>query len=585
MKIMIIEDDSIQSTSLKLQIMQLGYRDIVVVDNGVSAQKQLDSDVFDLIFCDIRMPHLDGITLLSQHIDKARVKGVVIMSVLDDNILNVTRGVCHLIGYEFVDVLNKPFCRQDIESIFEDFKKSDGIKVTNKPRSRLANDDIIQAFDEDRFFVLYQPQFDFRTGALAGVEALVRIEHPVLGTCTPDMFLTQIEELGLSKELFVRVLEKATKAMSALGCSIKLSVNISQSLLELDLCDLTLKICNKNAFHPTQLTLELTEEQAYHSSQAAMVNLARLRLYGIGLSIDDFGKGFASLDKLVDIPFTELKIDKAFISQIMGSYKLQQITKLALNLAQSLGLNCVAEGVEDEETWEYLKELGADVCQGYYTGKPVQMKELTKYTDICSSIIDDDIENYDSLVVVVIDKHRDRSSALSKLLSKDLLGAHIVNAKNTLEAHNLIRDMPVNSLISDATHYLELKRSGAYPTQPGFEGVTFIIQDDELINEEDVSEHVTLVRSVDNVVDVANIICTKFKREKGQQGLLNGQYESLSKRELDVAQLLVAGFTNKYISYELGINQKTVSTYKARILQKLDAKSTVDLVRIFSSDE
>ncbi len=369
MKILIIEDDPIQALNLKIQLRNIGYDLVSTASNLQDVIRLTQSTTYDIVFCDIHLPDTDGITLLSEYLNSDISKAVVVISVVDSSILQLTTGMCRQLGYQFVSALKKPLVHSDLALIMQRYEES--LEEIHPPKSQLelTTTDIIDGFEQNRFFSVYQPQFSFDSGQMVGVEALVRMEHPKFGVVCPMHFLPLINEMNYVKELYVVMLEKATSALSALGGNVKLSLNIMQNLLELDLTTITTQICEANDFPLTRLTLELTEEQAYSSSHSALANIARLSLKGVEFSIDDFGTGYASLEKLVDLPFSELKIDRLFISKAKDNYRHQQLTMSAVRLAQSLGLHCVAEGVEDAATWELLKGLGVDTCQGFYTGK------------------------------------------------------------------------------------------------------------------------------------------------------------------------------------------------------------------------
>ncbi|EHZ2593625.1 EAL domain-containing protein [Vibrio parahaemolyticus] len=575
MKILIVEDDIVQSTMLKMKLSKLGYDDISIADNGLLAKKSLLQNNYDLIFCDIIMPHVDGIELISSCINNSTDSGLIIMSVIDSSIIKVTKGLCHLLGYNYVDTLAKPYTQKDLSKVIEGFtNRIIKIKTEGSKNKEITLDEIQSIFKEDRIFVQYQPQFSFRTGAMIGVEALARMSHEKLGQCTPDSFLSKVRELGLMDELYERVLDKATAAMSLMTSDIRLSVNINQELLETNLCDKTLDICKKNNFPPNNLTLEITETEAYGNSRLVYSNLARLRLHNIGLAIDDFGTGFASVDKLIDLPFTDLKIDRSFIDGIVNDYKLQQVTKLSLHLSQSLGLNCIAEGVEDKQTWDFLKKLGIDACQGFYTGKPVFINDILELASKDNLTLKNS-ENYDNLSCIVFDSNLVRGFALSKLMKREFSGANIIKAKSNVHVKNLLRDMPINLLVCD-----ENSVENIFSNDEDFKYLGDVVVVCESLELERKNESFRYILRSESMLEIISGIKNKINNKVDYENdVLSDHYEILSKRERDVAKMLLAGFSNKHIAYELNINQKTVSTYKTRILQKLDVRTIIELVK------
>lgn len=579
MKILIVEDDLIQSTNLKIQLSSLGLNDVTIVNHPKSLQTLINNDYYDLAFCDLQMPQIDGISLLSQHLNKDRVGGVVIMSVVEDIILQLTKGMCNLLDYRFVEVLPKPFELPDLAIVIEHYNymknKED---VVNKDNVILTHSDIYDAFSENRIFVLYQPQYDFGSGDMVGVEALVRMISRDNEMLPPASFLPLVSSANLMEKLYLRVLEKSTKALSKICLPLRLSVNVNQQLLQKDICDLTIVVCQKTGFPLEKLTLELTEEDAYNATPTALANLARLRLHGVQLSIDDFGTGYASLEQLVDLPFTELKIDRLFISKVLTDYKHQQLTKTILNLAQSLNLYSVAEGVEDKETWEYLKELGVDVCQGFYTGKPMHINEINDLCRFISGDLPESDEIFKSTTILLLDDDSTRRNALIKLLDKALPKHSIVGAQTKEECSALLRDLPISYLLLDGSYvaslitdewFSEVEKTQTFST-------IVLVESDITVTP---STSLICINKATLIADTTQLIVDQIERSE-QASSQSIEVERLSKREIEVAKLLIAGFTNKHIAYELGINQKTVSTYKTRVLEKMGVRTTIELSRL-----
>ncbi|WP_322802898.1 EAL domain-containing protein [Vibrio alfacsensis] len=580
MKILIIEDDPVQALNLKIQLRELGYSDVHIACCLDNVARITEHHIFDLIFCDIHLPDVDGITLLSEHLNVQITKAVVIVSIVEDSILQLTKGMCHQLGYEFVSTLKKPFLVEDLANCLHSYELHLDRKQDLVPSIQLDDSDILLGFEQNRYFAVYQPQFGFNSGQLVGVEALVRFDHPTHGILSPNLFLPHMARMGLLKDLYVLMLDKATSAVSSISRSVQLSLNVTQDLLEFDLCDITTNICQLNDFPLAKLMLELTEEQACNSSHRALANIARLKIKGVGFSIDDFGTGYASLEQLVDMPFDELKIDRLFISRAKDDYKHQQLTTSAVRLAQSLGLNCVAEGVEDVETWEFLRGLGVDTCQGFYTGKPMPITELLPLYRVVTQDLDQYYQDSQN-VVIYLDSNSVRGLATVKLLSKELTGYNIMFVARLDDVYNTVRDLPVGMVVIESDVLIEMEEkdkielSSVKQRVPSValvksesESSQFNFTMPHIVKAETLAHSAKLISEyVLNVLDSANAENTT----------------PLSKRETDVARLLLAGFSNKYIAYELDISQKTVSTFKRRIFSKLGVNSIIELASVIQS--
>lgn len=579
--ILIAEDDRIQSTKLKFKLKQLGYDEVLVASNGFEALEICTEHAITLVFCDIRMPEMDGITLLSKLGEYANMS-VIILSALEDDVLELCYNMCSLASFHFVDVLRKPYSEEQLHSVLEVYQRKRTEKQSQFTPIQLSSEDIEHAFNADLLFNYYQPQFDFQTGAMVGVEALVRYEHPHYGLLGPVHFLPVIEQYGLMDRLFIVVLEKSISAIASLKSNLRLSVNITQSNLEQSISETVLALCNEYQFEPSQLVLELTEGEVYNSTTTSLANLARLRMHGVGLSIDDFGTGYASLSQLSKLPFTELKIDKSFVQDLSTNYKNQQLTNMCLLLAQSLGLHCVVEGVENEEVWQYLRHLKVDTCQGYYSAMPMSIGELAEmYSKNHSQRLNRQSLN-DGVHCLLIDNQSISAYAIQKLMQKEQGVSRTTLTFEFEQALKTLRDLPINLVVVGYKSNAQQRDSLSKKIRMhGYSGkIVFLYEysDTEVNVEVDNSNTSCILKAATLAETVKNII---HQTEINDNNDHDDSYyrELLSERELTVAQLLIQGLTNKQIANQLDISQKTVSTYKTRILQKLGINSAIELVR------
>ena len=229
-------------------------------------------------------------------------------------------------------------------------------------------------------WVAFQPQYEIGTQKLAGMEALVRWTHPTRGFIPPDEFIVQAEKSQDIYRLTLFVMERAIQAAAQLrarGIEAGMSVNLSAALLDHD--DLVRTIRVMLAAHrlpPEGLTIEITETAQIEDSRRARQTLAQIRQAGLRLSIDDYGTGQSNLEYLTEIEADEIKIDKRFVMTMRDSQRNLEVVKSTIELAHRLGAVAVAEGIEDAPTMTLLGQLGCDVGQGYYLGKPQQFSDL-----------------------------------------------------------------------------------------------------------------------------------------------------------------------------------------------------------------
>jgi EAL domain-containing protein (putative c-di-GMP-specific phosphodiesterase class I) len=239
--------------------------------------------------------------------------------------------------------------------------------------------DFKRALAEQRLHMAYQPKVSVHDGSLTRVEALVRWEDAKLGAVDPETFVNLAETHGLIDDLThwgLRTILRQWVDWRAEGIDSCIAFNISAlSLQNLDFPDLVERMCAALEVPPDRLVLELTES-ATQPLINLMDTLTRFRIKGIGLAIDDFGTGYSSLMQLRQLPFTEVKIDRAFVADIEKSRDCRLIVRSIAELAHGLGLTATAEGVETLEQLELVKELGCDLIQGYFISPPLPGSEL-----------------------------------------------------------------------------------------------------------------------------------------------------------------------------------------------------------------
>ncbi len=250
----------------------------------------------------------------------------------------------------------------------------DGMRNRVHARTRIESD-LQRAVEQRQFRLLYQPQVDLRSGEIVGLEALIRWDHPERGVIEPSEFLWLAEETGLINRIGEWVLRQSCLQARAWavrnGRPLRVTVNLSaHQHRDPGLVDLVERILTETRTEPDAVCLEITESVAVDDAEGAIATLCRLRELGVRLSIDEFGTGNSSLGSLKRFPLDMLKIDRSFVLGIDSDTEDVAIVTAIINLAHSLGLETIADGVERKDQLDALRELGCETGQGFYLARP-----------------------------------------------------------------------------------------------------------------------------------------------------------------------------------------------------------------------
>jgi len=253
---------------------------------------------------------------------------------------------------------------------------------THTPQRLSLLADLVNAVDEERLRVDFQPKIDLTTGRIVGAEALVRWDHPLRGVVGPDEFIPLAENTGLIAPITWFVVDQALRqcrAWQVAGLEIGVAVNLSaRHLSDVGLPERFADSLSHWSVDPTWLTVEITESSLMTDPRRATQVLSALRRTGVQIAIDDYGTGQASLGYLKRLDIDELKIDKSFIIPLVDNEHDAIIVRSTIELAHNLGLRVVGEGVEDQTTLEWLRSAGCEQAQGFHTGRPMSGASLTR---------------------------------------------------------------------------------------------------------------------------------------------------------------------------------------------------------------
>jgi EAL domain-containing protein (putative c-di-GMP-specific phosphodiesterase class I)/CheY-like chemotaxis protein len=383
-RIVVIDDDSFMLKLMSRMLERLGYTHVVACDCGQQGLQQIVNQKapVDLIFLDINMPGMDGVEFIRRLVE-CRYKGsVVLVSGENNRILESVDRLLEVHQLRSLGHLQKPVRSEELANVLSQLKPNAGADSSTgrwaKPvypvqqlRAAMANGELVN---------YYQPKVSLTTYEVVGVESLVRWQSPNGPLIFPDNFIPLAEEHGLIGEITQLVLAlamKQAKLWQQAGRHLSVAVNVSMiDLASLDFPDAAVALADSAGIEPGAITLEVTEGRVMRNLGTVLDVLSRLRLKRFRLAIDDFGTGHSSLAQLRDLPFDELKIDRGFVHNASTNPTLRAICSASLHMAQQLKLQVVAEGIEQRQDWELLRDFGCEVGQGYLVARPMPATQV-----------------------------------------------------------------------------------------------------------------------------------------------------------------------------------------------------------------
>jgi EAL domain-containing protein (putative c-di-GMP-specific phosphodiesterase class I)/ActR/RegA family two-component response regulator len=377
--ILLVDDDPFMLGMQSRMLRSMGYEMIGTASNAHAALQLLNErpGCIDVVVCDLNMPDVDGIEFLRRLGDDGFGGNVILLSGEGPRIIHAVQKLLAGRRLMILGALQKPANRTALHRLLNRWTPR---PADATPPPSCTASELLAAQQGEEWVLHYQPKVDLRTGALVGTEALVRWNHPLHGLVFPDRFIGVAEDCGVIDALTDWVVRTALAQLGSWHLDdlhVHMAVNVSmENLRAPDFATKLARLLRHSCLSPQDVTLEVTESRVMELSSAALETLVRLRMMRFGLSIDDFGTGHSSLAQLRDVPFTELKIDRGFVHGARENLLIRPMLEGSVSIAQRLGLQTVAEGVETEDDWAFLREIGCDVAQGYFIGRPMPADQL-----------------------------------------------------------------------------------------------------------------------------------------------------------------------------------------------------------------
>jgi EAL domain-containing protein (putative c-di-GMP-specific phosphodiesterase class I) len=373
--LLILDDDVQDANLIANEARSLGFEVRILADASLFIDAFLAWKPTHLAI-DIVMPSINGIEILKTLAQLDCQSAIILSSGIGTDTLPAAQLAAIEHNLNIRGILYQPFHQHILRNLLTDQVSVDLHAHTSSDIS--AQSFIVDATTIDdairnkQFTLFYQPQIELHSGKVIGFEGLLRWKHPTLGIKLPELFIPVAEKTGQIDQLTQIVIETGFNFIRSLSKTLSFSLNISaKSIKNHSLTNALVNASQSLEVAPERVILELTETATMHDPEEAQQILSQLRTEGFKLSIDDFGTGYSSMAQLAKLPFTELKIDKSFVTTMETSSKSRKVVASTLKLAESLGLETIAEGVENTLAAIGLRELGCRYGQGYYFARPM----------------------------------------------------------------------------------------------------------------------------------------------------------------------------------------------------------------------
>lgn len=382
LRILILEDDSFQRAVAVRMFRSLGCHEVFEAADGSQALALLQQvGAVDIAVCDLQMEGVDGLAFLRRAGQSGQIGAVLLSSALSADLRRAAQQVIALLGLQLLGDVGKPLPAKELQALLDKYRGS-CIRATSPDAvvQPACEDEVRQALALQQLQAWYQPKFNLRSGEVCGVEVLCRWMHPSKGVLPPALFIPVLERCGLMDELLFAQLDQALSLQEQAriqGYPLNMAFNLQTSQLANSQLTYTLKgILARHGTPGSRLTFELTENGLLQAPAASLENLVRLRMIGCRLSLDDFGAGFSSLQRLCQLPFNEIKLDGEFVRNLEHEPRCAAVIASTLALGNSLGMAVVVEGIETLDQLQRLLAMGCVEGQGYWFARPMSGQGL-----------------------------------------------------------------------------------------------------------------------------------------------------------------------------------------------------------------
>lgn len=387
MNFLVAEDDEFQRRWLVIMLGNLGAVNIAEVADGNEALAVLQDKQrhIDITLIDLNMPGMDGMELIRHLANSHHQTSIIVASAFDSALLFSVETMSKAYGIELLGTIEKPATPESLIAIIKRYKGPPALQQRAAIQPAVTVDDVLQGLKAREFEPYFQPKVEILSGHVKGAEAFARWQHPQLGFISPTVFIPLLEAAGQMDLLAWIIIEKSVAACRAWhdqSYPITVSINVSpSSLAKPGFSEQVIQRLAPYELDTQYVIFEVTESAAVTNVSGFLENLARLRMKGYGISVDNYGTGRASMQDLLQIPFSEIKIDRSFVAGASHNQSLELVLRSSLELCRKLNRQSVAVGVETQQDWDFLRSMGCTYAQGHYVAKPMPGNALPRWME------------------------------------------------------------------------------------------------------------------------------------------------------------------------------------------------------------
>lgn len=385
LRVLVLNDNFFQRATTVNMLRQLGCESVCSASSAKDALHTLQSvGPVDVALCDLRMHGLDSLDFLQRSAQNGLVRSVIIISSLAEDVRRAAAKLIPLLGMRVLGELGQPLQFDTLSRLLKNYFNQQTASEGSTSVDLIADEgEILSAMKYGQMETYFQPKINLLSNEVSGVEALTRWNHPTRGIVSPVAFMPTLERCNLMDELFFAQFDHGLQLQRHFlmrGTPLNIAFNLQPSQLSNVALFSRIKATLATFKLPgAGVTFELTETGLVEASATCMENLVRLRMMGCRLSIDDFGSGFSSLQRLCQLPFNEIKLDGEFVQSLGDGPRSRAVIGSTIALGESLGMTVVAEGIETQEQHYNLVKLGCVHGQGYFFAKPMTKHDLANW--------------------------------------------------------------------------------------------------------------------------------------------------------------------------------------------------------------